>query len=114
MRGLHCEDPGRVVESRRFFSGGTEMTWQGGKLRREEISGVAFARLRALAGPQDGAAKSVEQLSKALSGFEKPVSVHIQLVSGADGTIVEQWEVQGGSKGAKAKKGAPKKADVLV
>jgi putative sterol carrier protein len=90
------------------------MTWQGGKVRHENIAAVPFARLRALAGPQDDAARSVEQLSKALSGFGKPVSVHIQLVSGADGETVEQWDVQGGAKGAKAKKGAPKKADVLV
>ena len=90
------------------------MTWQGGKLRREEVAGVAFARLRALAGPQDDAAKSVDQLSKALGGLGKSVSLHIRLVSGADGETVEHWEVQGGSKGAKAKKGEPKKADVLV
>ena len=42
------------------------------------------------------------------------MSLHIRLVSGADGETVEHWEVQGGSKGAKAKKGEPKKADVLV
>jgi putative sterol carrier protein len=90
------------------------MTWQGGKLRREEVGAVAFARLRALAGPQDDAARSVDQLSKALSGFAKPVRLHIRLVSGADGETEEHWEVMGGSKGAKAKKGAPKKADVMV
>ena len=87
------------------------MTWQGGKLRREEPSGVGFAPLRPLAGPQDGADTSVGNLAKALSGFEKPVHVHVQLVSGADGETVEHWDV---SSGGKAKQGAPKNADVLV
>jgi putative sterol carrier protein len=90
------------------------MTWQGGKFRPEDVAAVPFARLRALCRPQDDAAKSFEQLSKALSSFGKPVSLHIQLVSGSDGETVEQWVVQGGSKSGKAKKGAPKKADVLV
>jgi putative sterol carrier protein len=90
------------------------MTWQGGKLRREEGRALPFARLRTLAGPQDDAAKSLDQLSKVLSGLSKPVRLHIRLVSGTDGEIVEHWEVQGGSKNGKAKKGEPKNADVVV
>ena len=90
------------------------MTWQGGKLRREASGPLSFARLRTLAGPQDNAARSVDQLSKALSGLRKPVRLHIRLVSGADGETVEHWDVQGGSKSTKARKGEPKDADVLV
>jgi putative sterol carrier protein len=90
------------------------MTWQGGKLRREEVGALSFGRLRALAAPHDDTARSIEQLSKALSGLDKPVRLYIRLVSGADGETVEHWEVQGGSKTAKVKKGAPTDADVLV
>ena len=90
------------------------MTWQGGKLRREGSEILPFARLRSLAGPQDDAAKSVEQLAKALSGLDEPVRLHIRLVSGADGETVEHWEVPAGSKGGKAKKAKPKNADVVV
>jgi len=90
------------------------MTWQGGKLRREEDRPVPFARLRTLAGSQDDAAKSVDHLSKALSGLGKPVSLHIRLVSDPGGETVEHWEVQGGSKSGKAKKGKPEDADVVV
>jgi putative sterol carrier protein len=89
------------------------MTWQGGKLRHDD-GVLSFARLRSVAGPQDDAAKSLEQLSKALSGFAKPVRLHIRLVSGAEGGIVEDWMVQGGAKDAKAKQGRPKDADVTV
>ena len=89
------------------------MTWQGGKLKRED--GVpSFARLQGVAGPQDDAATSLDQLSKALSGFAKPVRLHIRLVSGVDGETVEDWQVQGGSRSAKAKRGQPKDADVAV
>jgi putative sterol carrier protein len=90
------------------------MTWQGGKLRRDENGLPAFARLRPLAGTQDDIAKSLDQLAKALSSMEKPVLVHVQLVSGADGDTVDHWSVQGGAKNAKAKKGAPKGARVVV
>jgi putative sterol carrier protein len=90
------------------------MTWQGGKLRREEGGTLSFARLRTLARPQDDAVKSINQLSKALSGLDKPVRLHIGLVSGPDGGRVQHWEVQGGSKKAKATKAKPKKADVVV
>jgi hypothetical protein len=89
------------------------MTWQGGKLRLDD--GVpSFARLRTVAGPQDDAAKSLEQLSKALGGFAKPVRLHIRLVSGVEGEIIEDWLVQGGARNAKAKQGRPKDADVTV
>ena len=90
------------------------MTWQGGKLRRVEGGRLPFARLRRFAGQQDDAAKSLEQLAKALSGLGTLVRMHIQLVSGTDGETVEHWEVHGGSKVGKAKKGKPKDADVVV
>jgi hypothetical protein len=69
-----------------------------------------------LAGPQDDAAESLEQLSRALSGFGKPVRLHIRFVTGAESEPVEHWDVQGGggSKSGKAKKGKPKAADVVV
>jgi len=89
------------------------MTWQGGKLRREERGTLSFACLRTLAQPQDDAAKSINQLSKALGGLGKPVRLHIGLVSGADGGRVQHWDVQG-SKSGKVKKGKPKDADVVV
>ncbi len=90
------------------------MTWQGGKLRRVEGGGLTFARLRRFAGQQGDAAKSLEQLAKALSGLGTLVRIHIQLVSGTNGETVEHWEVHGGSKAGKAKKGKPKDADVVV
>jgi putative sterol carrier protein len=90
------------------------MTWQGGKLTRETGRALPFARLRTLAGPQDDAAKCLDKLSKALNGFSKSVRLHIRLVSGSDGEIVEHWEVKGGTKSSKAKKGKPKDADVVV
>ncbi len=90
-----------------------EMTWQGGKLSREVSATLPFAQLRALAGPADDSAKSLEQLAKAISGMGTPVRLHIQLVSGADGETVEHWNVHG-SKGGKANKGEPKDADVVV
>jgi putative sterol carrier protein len=90
------------------------MTWQGGKLKRERGGPLPFARLRRLAAPQDDPAKSLAQLSKALSGLDTSVRLHIQLVSGSHGETVEHWEVHGGSKAAKAQKGKPKTADVVV
>jgi putative sterol carrier protein len=90
------------------------MTWQGGKLKIEQGRVLPFARLRTLAGPQDDAAKCLDQLSKALNGFGKPVRLHIRLVSGTDGETMEHWEVKGGTKSHKAKKGQPKDADVVV
>ena len=90
------------------------MTWQGGKLRRDD-GVLSFARLRSVAEPQDeDAPKSLEQLSKALSGFAKPVRLHIRLVSGKDGEIIDDWLVQVGVRNAKAKQGRPKDADVTV
>ena len=90
------------------------MTWQGGKLRREDSRALLFARLRTLAGPQDNAVKSINQLSKALSGFGKAVRLHIRLVSGAYGETVEHWDVQSGTKRGKATKAKPKGPDVVV
>jgi hypothetical protein len=90
------------------------MTWQGGKLRREEGGTLSFARLQTLARPQDDTAKGINQLSKALSGLGKPVRLHIGLVSGPDGARVQHWDVQGGAKSGKVKRGKPKEADVVV
>ena len=89
------------------------MTWQGGKLRRDD-GVLSFARLRSVAGPQDDAPKTLELLSKALSGFGKPVRLHIRLVTGVEGDINEDWLVEGGAKTAKVKQGRPKDADVTV
>jgi putative sterol carrier protein len=86
------------------------MTWQGGKLRRDDVGTLSFARLRTLAQPQDDAVKSINQFSKALSGLGNSVRVHIGLVSGADGERVQHWDVQSG----KVKRGKPKEADVVV
>ena len=85
----------------------------GGKLRRDD-GVLSFARLRSVAEPQDDAPKSLEQLSKALSGFAKPVRLHIRLVSGMEGEIIDDWLVQAGARNAKAKQGRPKDADVTV
>jgi len=89
------------------------MTWQVGKLRPSDTSPLPLAPLRALATHHDEAATSVDRLAKALGGFKKPVRVHLQLVSGEGGETVEHWDVVGG-KVAKAKKGEPKDADVIV
>jgi SCP-2 sterol transfer family len=90
------------------------MTWQGGKLRREDAGLQPFAPLRKLAARHGDVAESLDQLSSALSGLGKPVRLHIRLVSGDDGEAVEHWEVQGGSRSGKVKKGEPKDADVTV
>ena len=90
------------------------MTWQGGKLRREQGETLSFARLRTLARPQDDAAKGINQLSKALNGLGKQVRLHIGLVSGPDAARVQHWDVQGGAKSGKVTRGKPKEADVVV
>jgi hypothetical protein len=90
------------------------MTWQGGKLRREQVGAQPFARLRAFGVKPDDDSRGFGDLSKALSGFGTPVRLHIRLVSGTDGETVEHWDVQAGSKNAKVKKGEPKEADVVV
>ncbi len=90
------------------------MTWQGGKLRRDGTVASPFARLQTLAGPQDDAPRSLERLTKALGGLRQPVRLHIQLVSGAEGEAVEHWDVQGGGRGGKMRRGAPNNADVVV
>jgi hypothetical protein len=90
-----------------------KMTWQGGKLRPEMSESLPFAQLRPLAGPEDDPATSLRQLANAIGGLDKPVRLHIQLVSGADGEIVEHWDVKGGKDG-KANKREPKSADVVA
>lgn len=88
------------------------MTWQGGKRAREVGPVSPFARLRTLAGEQDEPAKGLENLAKALSDYESPVRLHVRLITG--GESVEHWEVQGGSKNAKAQRKKPKDADVIL
>lgn len=90
------------------------MTWQGGKLRRDVGSSSPFARLKPLTGESDDSAKVLEKLAQALRDFGTPVSLHIRLVNGKEGEEVEHWEVQGGSKNAKAQQKRPKKADVIL
>jgi len=87
------------------------MTWQGGK-RPGEVGPLSpFARLKPLAQQQDDPAKALEKLAQALSNYGSPVRLHVRLVGGDS---VEHWEVQGGSKNAKAQRKEPKNADVIV
>jgi SCP-2 sterol transfer family protein len=90
------------------------MTWQGGKRRREVGPMSPFARLKPLAGTQDDPAKGFEMLARALRDYGSPVRLHIRLVTGTEGERIEHWEVQGGSKNAKAQPKQPKDADVVV
>jgi putative sterol carrier protein len=90
------------------------MTWQGGKRPREVGPLLPFARLKPLAQEQDDPAKGLEKLAKALSSYRSPVRLHVRLVTGNDGARVEHWEVQGGSKNAKAQRKEPKAADVIL
>jgi len=90
------------------------MTWQGGKRAREVGPLSPFARLKPLARAQDDPAKGLEKLAQALKDYGSPVRLHVRLITGKDGKSVEHWEVQGGSKKAKATKAKPKKADVVV
>lgn len=90
------------------------MTWQGGKKSRAEIVSSPFARLKPLVAQPSDAAASMERLAQALSNYQQSISLHIRLVSGADGASVEHWEVQAGKKTASAKRKEPKKADVVV
>jgi SCP-2 sterol transfer family len=108
-----AEEGNFVVHSLRF-SEVRPMTWQGGKLRREQGAPPPFARLRKFASTQDDAASSLDRLSKALSGLGTPVRMHIQLIRGTAGETVEHWEVYGGAKSATAKKATPKDPDFVV
>ena len=90
------------------------MTWQGGKVKRGDAAPLPFAPLRAWAGVQDDASTSVERLASVLDGLPTAVRLHVRLVSGPDGASVEYWDLQGGARGAKARTGEPKKADVVV
>ena len=92
------------------------MTWQGGKRGRElGPSSPVFASLKAIATDRDDAAKCLQCLSTALGDFPKPVRMHVRLISGSgDDESVEHWEVQGGTKAAKAQRKEPKNADVVV
>lgn len=90
------------------------MTWQSGKRAREVGPSSPFARLKPLAGERDNSAKGMDKLAKALSDYGSPVRLHIRLITGENGEGVEHWEVQGGSKNAKAQRKEPKDADVVL
>jgi hypothetical protein len=90
------------------------MTWQGGKRAREVGPVSTFARLKPLAKERDDAAKTLEKLAQALRDYGSPVSLHFRLVTAQEVDGVEHWEVQGGSKNAKALQKKPKRADVIL
>jgi putative sterol carrier protein len=89
------------------------MTWQGGKLGREAAPTRTFACLTPLAAAADDPAASLTALSKALSDFSTAVTVNVRLL-GDDGETVEHWDVQAGSKRAKAVARVPKTPDIIV
>jgi len=89
------------------------MTWQGGKLGREAAPTRTFACLTPLAAAGDDPAASLTALSKALSDFSTAVTLNVRLL-GDDGETVEHWDVQAGSKRAKAVARVPKTPDVIV
>lgn len=89
------------------------MTWQGGKLRREEASASPFAPLKPLAVDGDDPAKGMEMLSRALGDYPEPLRLDVRLVSDDD-EVVEHWQVQAGPKGAKAQQKELEGADVIV
>lgn len=88
------------------------MTWQGGKRGREQRPSP-FARLKPLATSPDNTATSLTNLARALSSYEKPVRLHIQLVSGTEGSAVDHWEVLGGPS-PKAANAQPQEADIVI
>jgi len=90
------------------------MTWQGGKRGREVVPFPAFARLKPLAEAGDDPAKGLQKLAQALIDYGRPVRLHVRLISGQDEESVEHWEVQGGSKDAKAQRKEPEDADVIL
>lgn len=90
------------------------MTWQAGKRAREVGPLSPFARLKPLAGERDDPAKGLEKLAQALSDYGSPVRLHVRFITDKDGESVEHWEVQGGSKNAKAQRTEPKDADVIL
>jgi putative sterol carrier protein len=87
------------------------MTWQGGKRGREAGPLPTFARLKALIGARDTPDKALELLAEALHDFARTARIHVRLISG---DTVDHWEVQAGSKSARAQRKEPKKADVIV
>jgi len=89
------------------------MTWQGGKLGREAAPTQTFTCLTPLAAADDDPATSMTALSRALSDFPAAVTVNVRLL-GDDGETVEHWDVQGGSKKAKAVARVPKTPDIIV
>ncbi|MFO0991270.1 MAG: SCP2 sterol-binding domain-containing protein [Hyphomicrobiales bacterium] len=90
------------------------MTWQGGKLRREMGPISEFAPLKSLAAQHDDPSVVLKALAEALSEFPDKISLHVRLVSGDSAETVQHWDVQGGSKNAKALQKEPKKSDVTV
>jgi putative sterol carrier protein len=90
-----------------------DMTWQGGKKPRESRP-AAFAPLTALAKEQDGPEQTLGNLAKALSNFATPVRLNVRLLRNKTDESVEHWEVEGGSKDAKATRNEPKNPDVVL
>ena len=90
------------------------MTWQGGKRGREVGPISPFARLKPLAADQDDPEKGLNKLAQALTGFGKPMLLHVRLVTGNEGERVEHWEIKAGSKEAKVQRKESKKADVIL
>jgi hypothetical protein len=88
------------------------MTWQRGKLGREASPTRTFACLTPLATATDDPASSLTALSEALRDFSREVTLDVRLL--ADDETVEHWDVQAGSKRAKAVARVPRTADVVV
>jgi putative sterol carrier protein len=87
------------------------MTWQGGKRPPEAVSSP-FARLAPLIDrhKEVDLDASVRALARAVQSAKSSARLHIQLVTGAEGESVDDWELAAGD----AKRHAPKDADVIV
>ena len=90
------------------------MTWQGGKMRREVGSISEFAPLRALAAEPDDPSAVLKALAEALTKFPDKINIHVRLVSGDEAETIQHWDVQAGSKSAKAQQKKPNRSHVTV
>jgi putative sterol carrier protein len=87
------------------------MTWQGGKRPREAPPRSPFARLAPLVGQEKtNIETSLRGLATALKSAKAKASLHLRLVSGTQTETIDHWEIAGG----KARRAAPKDADVVV
>lgn len=73
-----------------------------------------FAPLKSLAAQHDDPGIALKALAEALAEFPEKISLHVQIVSGDNADAFQHWDVQGGSKNAKALQKQPKKSDVTV